>query len=124
MHSSAMDATPEETNQRPMNDTSQGVTVEIYDQPYHLRGDDPVYIEALANLVDAKMRAVAAAGTTVDSLRVAVLAALNIADKLKTTQARLRALTGSVNQAQTTLRNRASNLNGLLDSILDERRTG
>ncbi|MDQ1693015.1 MAG: cell division protein ZapA [Acidobacteriaceae bacterium] len=107
-----------------MNDTSQGVTVEIYDQPYHLRGDDPVYIETLANLVDAKMRAVAAAGTTVDSLRVAVLAALNIADELKTTQARLRALTGSVNQAQTTLRNRASNLNGLLDSILDERRTG
>lgn len=104
-----------------MTDTSQGVTVEIYDQPYHLRGQDPVYIEGLANLVDTKMRAVAAQGTTVDSLRVAVLAAINIADELMTLQARHRSLAGSVNQAENTLRSRASNLNGLLDSILEER---
>ena len=76
-----------------MNDTSEGVTVEIYDQPYHLRGQDPAYIERLANLVDTKMRAVAAQGTTVDSLRVAVLAAINIADEYMTLQARHRALT-------------------------------
>ena len=108
-----------------MNDTSQGVTVEIYDQPYHLRGQDPVYIERLANLVDAKMRAVAAQGTTVDSLRVAVLAAINVADELLTLQARHRALSGSVTQAESSLRSRASNLNGLLDSLLtEERRTG
>ena len=31
-----------------MKDTSQGITVEIYDQPYHLRGQDPAYIERLA----------------------------------------------------------------------------
>ncbi len=103
---------------------NQGVTVEIYDQPYHLRGEDSVYIESLASLVDGKMRAVAAQGTTVDSLRVAVLAALNIADELRTMQARYRALAGSVNHAETALRNRASNLNGLLDAVLDERRTG
>jgi cell division protein ZapA len=107
-----------------MNDTSQGVTVEIYDQPYHLRGQDPVYIERLANLVDTKMRAVAAQGTTVDSLRVAVLAAINIADEYMTLQSRHRALTGSMTQAESTLRTRASNLNGLLDSVLSERRTG
>jgi hypothetical protein len=42
-----------------------------------------------------------------------------------TLQSRHRALTGSVNQAETTLRNRASSLNGLLDSVLvGERRTG
>ena len=103
-----------------MNDTAQGVTVEIYDQPYHLRGQDPAYIERLANLVDTKMRAVAAQGTTVDSLRVAVLAAINIADELMTLQARHR----STNQAGSALRTRASNLNGLLDSVLTERRTG
>jgi len=109
------------TTRPAMNDTSQGVTVEIYDQPYHLRGQDPVYIERLANLVDTKMRAVAAQGTTVDSLRVAVLAAINIADELMTLQARYR----NVNQAENTLRTRASNLNGLLDSVLTgERRTG
>ena len=104
-----------------MNDTSQGVTVEIYDQPYHLRGQDPAYIERLANLVDTKMRAVAAQGTTVDSLRVAVLAAINIADELMTLQARNR----NANQTDGALRTRASNLNGLLDSVLTgERRTG
>jgi len=107
-----------------MSESTKSVTVEIYDQPYHLRGQDAAYIERLAMLVDAKMRAVAAQGTTVDSLRVAVLAAINIADELMTTQARYRALSGSVNQAETTLRNRTSNLNGLLDSVLAERRTG
>ena len=67
------------------------------------------------------MRAVAAQGTTVDSLRVAVLAAINIDDELITLQARHRALAGT----ESTLRTRASNLNGLLDSVLvGERRTG
>jgi cell division protein ZapA len=103
-----------------MSDTAKSVTVEIYDQPYHLRGQDPAYIERLANLVDTKMRAVAAQGTTVDSLRVAVLAAINIADELITLQARNRALAGT----ESALRTRASNLNGLLDSVLAERRTG
>jgi cell division protein ZapA len=107
-----------------MREPANSVTVEIYDQPYHLRGEDAAYIERLATLVDAKMRAVAAQGTTVDSLRVAVLAAINIADELMTLQARYRSLSGSVNQAETTLRNRTSSLNGLLDSVLAERRTG
>jgi cell division protein ZapA len=104
-----------------MKDTAKSVTVEIYDQPYHLRGQDSAYIERLANLVDTKMRAVAAQGTTVDSLRVAVLAAINIADELMTLQARHR----NANQTENALRTRASNLNGLLDSVLTgERRTG
>jgi cell division protein ZapA len=58
------------------------VTVEIYDQLYHLSGQDPVHIRELAAVVDAKMRAVAAHGRTADSLRVAVLAALNLADEV------------------------------------------
>ena len=61
---------------------SQSIAVEIYDQIYNLRGTDPAYIQQLAHVVDAKMRAVSALGNTVDSLRVAVLAALNIADEL------------------------------------------
>ena len=60
-------------------------TVSIYDQNYHLRGQDPNHIRQLADLVDSKMRAVAAQGRTVDSLRVAVLAALNLADELSQT---------------------------------------
>ena len=70
-----------------MTDTQRGnpsgyVTVEIYDQVYHLSGQDPDHIRELAARVDSKMRAVAAHGRTVDSLRVAVMAALNLADEL------------------------------------------
>lgn len=43
------------------------ISVDIYDQTYHLRGDDPDYIHRLADIVDAKMRAVASHGKTVDS---------------------------------------------------------
>jgi cell division protein ZapA len=94
------------------------VSVDIYDQTYHLRAHDPAYIEKLAATVDSKMRAVSASGTTVDSLRVAVLAALNIADELLRLQEQWRQLHTS--ESQTTLRSRAISLSGLLDSVLDE----
>lgn len=109
---------------------NQYITVEIYDQTYHLRGQDPVYIQKLADLVDSKMRAVASHGTTVDSLRVAVLAALNVADELLTLEQRHEALTGKVEATKTSLNTRAHSLNGLLDEVLgadprnDTRRTG
>lgn len=94
---------------------SEYVTVEIYDQTYHLFGQDPVHIRELAARVDAKMRSVAAQGRTVDSLRVAVLAALNLADELAQT-AGADAERGYA---------RAASLRGLLDEVLeDERKTG
>src|SRR6201997_1417088 len=83
------------------------VSVDIYDQTYHLRAHDPEYIEKLASTVDSKMRAVSANGNTADSLRVAVLAALNIADELLRLQEHTRTLRGSVSESQTTLRSRA-----------------
>jgi cell division protein ZapA len=59
------------------------VRVEIYDQSYNIRGEmEEAYVAGLAKYVDAKMREVAEATRTVDSLRVAVLAALTIADEL------------------------------------------
>jgi cell division protein ZapA len=90
-------------------------TVSIYDQAYHLTGQNPAHIHRLAELVDSKMRAVAAQGRTVDSLRVAVLAALNLADELtQTTGADARE--GHA---------RALTLRGLLDEVLEEnRKTG
>src|ERR1700710_219644 len=57
------------------------VRVEIFDQPYNLRGSDAEYILKLAEYVDGKMRAVAEQTHTVDTARLAVLAALNIADE-------------------------------------------
>ncbi len=91
------------------------VTVEIYDQVYHLSGQDPEHIHELAAQVDAKMRAVAAQGHTADSLRVAVLAALNLADEL------FQAGTADPRLGHA----RAASLRGLLDEVLleDERKT-
>ncbi len=119
------DTNPDQLPASPATAAS-AVSVDIYDQIYHLRGSDPAYIEALANSVDAKMRAVAEHGSTVDSLRVAVLAALNIADELARLRQRYDALSRSVNQSQTTMRNRAGSLSGMLDDILVEptRRAG
>lgn len=66
-----------------MPDKPNMVHVEIFGQSYALRaGEDPGYLERLASLVDEHMREVAKAAGAVDSVRVAVLAALNIADEL------------------------------------------
>lgn len=65
-----------------LKDAQNGsVRVEIFDQAYNLRGSDPEYILKLAEYVDAKMRAVAEATNTIDTVRLAVLAALNIANE-------------------------------------------
>ena len=70
------------TKQPPIQSANaSSVRVEIFDQGYNLRGTDPEYILKLAEYVDSKMRAVAEQTHTVDSARLAVLAALNIADE-------------------------------------------
>lgn len=112
---------------------ADAVGVEIYDQTYFLRGTDAAYMQELAAAVDGKMRAVAAHGGTVDSLRVAVLAALNIADELRDLRERYAELEGSLTQAQWAVRSRAGSLSHLLDEAMedtpeggssDERRVG
>jgi cell division protein ZapA len=107
---------------------STAVAVEIYDQIYQLSGTDAAYIERLAALVDSKMRAVSAHGSTVDSLRVAVLAALNIADEMIATQARHDKLAAAMGSASSTLsasvQSRADSLMGMLDEVLETRKTG
>ena len=102
------------------------VVVEIYGQVYQLRGTDTAHIEKLAGIVDTKMRAVSAHGATVDSLRVAVLAALNIADELTALRARFDTLNSTVAQTHMlqTMRSRAGSLAGMLDAVLDERKAG
>jgi cell division protein ZapA len=107
-----------ETN-RPSSST---VTVEIFDQNYRLRGQDSEYIHQLAAIVDSKMRLVASQGKTFDSLRVAVLAALNIADELARAEEKLNELNGNLTATRSNIHNRASSLNGLLDSLLTEDR--
>ena len=107
------------------NPVVESVSVDIYDQTYHLRGTNTRHIAQLAALVDAKMRAVSAQGSTVDSLRVAVLASLNIADELLSLREKYSELAGSVDVTQTSLQSRAHSLAGLLDDVLlEDRRAG
>jgi len=57
--------------------------VEIFGSVYHVRGtDDSGYLQGLADLVDRKMREVAQHATSADTARIAILAALNLADEL------------------------------------------
>lgn len=58
--------------------------VEIFDQTYNVQteGEEEAHLRRVAAFVDEKMRAVAESTRQVDSTRVAVLTALNIADEL------------------------------------------
>jgi len=100
------------------NAVSGSVRVEIFDQVYNLRGSDADYILKLAEYVDGKMRAVSEQTATVDSVRLAVLAALNIADEYHLLKRQLE-------KSSPDARQRASKLASALDEVLqDTRRTG
>ena len=59
------------------------VKVEIYGSEYRIKGDaDPDYIREIAHYVDSKMREVNDDAALGSSLKVAILAALNIAGEL------------------------------------------
>ena len=62
----------------------KNIQVQIFDKTYTLQGDlDAAYVERLAQTVDARMRALAEASGSLDSGRLAVLAALHLADELE-----------------------------------------
>ena len=89
------------------------VHVEIFGQSYALNaGTDSAYVEQLAAYVDARMREVGKSAGAVDSVRVAVLAALNIADECF----RLRSGDG----ARAEIEKRAAALARELDSVLED----
>ena len=66
-----------------MPDEGRVVAVEIAGQRYPIRSSlDPEYVARLATYVDEKMRAAADSSPSGDSMRLAVIAALNVADEL------------------------------------------
>jgi cell division protein ZapA len=87
------------------------VAVDIFCATYHVRGDDDTsHLQSLAALVDHKMREVAGRSSSVDRAKVAILAALNIADELarvraeravdtQTAVAKVKELTGELESA-------------------------
>ncbi len=104
------------TKQQPIKDAgNHSVRVEIFDQGYNLRGSDAEYILKLAKYVDAKMRAVSEQTNTVDTARLAVLAALNIADEYHLLRRNQDG--GTVDYLK-----RAQHLADALDEVLEDRR--
>jgi len=64
------------------SEDARSMPVTIFGRTYHLRGEgDPGYLAELAAEVDRRMKEVADATGTADTLKVAILAALNIADE-------------------------------------------
>ncbi|MCS1351552.1 cell division protein ZapA [Mechercharimyces sp. CAU 1602] len=56
--------------------------VEIYDRTYSLTGKaSPGYMREVARLVDEKMHTIAQSNERLDTTRIAVLSAVNIADE-------------------------------------------
>lgn len=105
------------TKQPHVQDATNGsVRVEIFDQGYNLRGTDPEYILRLAEYVDSKMRAVAEQTHTVDTARLAVLAALNIADEYHILRRKSEGGTSDSSKKTRQLLN-------ALDEVLSETRT-
>lgn len=97
-----------------MTDKPATVQVEIFGQTYRVTaGAEPGYVEQLAAHVDSEMRQVSRHAGAVDSVRVAVLAALNIADEVF----RLR---GQAGEAGASLQKRAARLAEELGSALSE----
>ena len=88
------------------------VHIEIFGATYTVKaGADPGYVEELAAHVDAQMREVSKTAGAVDSVRVAVLAALNLADEV------FRHRTERDDRS-TVLATRAGELERLLDQVL------
>ena len=107
-------------NQIVKDPQNSSVRVEIFDQAYNLRGSDSEYILKLAEYVDSKMRAVAAATNTIDTVRLAVLAALNIADEYH-----ILKKDKDQDHGATDYRKRAHLLSDALDEVLlEDRKAG
>ncbi|MFQ5777227.1 MAG: cell division protein ZapA [Terriglobia bacterium] len=76
---------------------SRDIRLEIYGQVYSLRTDlEPDYVEKLAAAVDANMQALARQTDTVDTRRLAILAALNLADELQQLKEKVEAAEGAL----------------------------
>ena len=98
-----------------MAESANLVHVEIFGLSYAVRGADAAYVEQLAAYVDEKMREVSRTSGAVDSVRVAVLAALNIADEYHILKRKYDGISKDMNQ-------RTSSLENALDEVLQESR--
>jgi cell division protein ZapA len=96
-------------------ENAQSIRVQIYNQSYNIRSDgDSDYILKLAEYVDGKMREISSGTLTVDSLKVAILAALHVADEY-------HQLKKERDQSDAQLASRSAECTEMLDRVLRQR---
>jgi len=82
-----------------MNEESRSIRVSIFGRDYNIKGgSDEEYIKTLAAHVDSVMRDVVDKAGALSSGRVAILAALNIADEMHKERQRFSELAGELAQ--------------------------
>ncbi len=88
------------------------IPIDILGHRYPIRSSlDAAYVMRLAAYVESRMKAASGSSSTGDQLRLAIIAALNIADELHRTQADDKARHGALSE-------RAGQIEKLLDRIL------
>ncbi len=101
-----------------MDDKSLTVKVAIFGTEYSIKGQaDPTYVNKLAKYVDSKMLELTGGNTSTATVRLAVLAALNVADELFQVRDELEKLGGKRVQFDD-VDKKLKNLNELLDQAL------
>ena len=97
------------------DETGRVVSVEIQGLRYAIRSDlAPDYVQALAGYVDRKMQSAADESGSGDQVKIAVLAALNIADEV------FRCREGDAS-ADVAWRRRAERLEAIVDRAIGRR---
>ncbi|MDA0205527.1 MAG: cell division protein ZapA [Acidobacteria bacterium] len=93
---------------------NQGTPVQIFGQVYRLRSDeDADRVRQIAEMVDQRMNRIADRGASADNYRIAVLAALELADELY-------ALKDKHAELQSLVDAKSSSLAALLDKAVKE----
>ena len=93
----------------------QAVRVTILSRPYTLLAPgDPKEVEEVASSVNELMLSIAARAPNADSTRIAVLACLHLADRLRTVERQLEALRSGINH-------KTRDLAILLDQVVADR---
>ena len=112
---------PSERSDRLPGERPSLVHVEIFGQTYAVKaGSNPGYVEKLAASVDEQMKDVSRASGAVDSVRIAVLAALNLADECVHLRRELEEAHSQPKPSRGSVDERVKRLAQTLGSALDE----
>lgn len=97
-----------------MDPRQKSAKVTIFGNDYQIQAtEDPGYIERIAHYVDGKMRELQGRGTISSSTKIAILAAINIADELH----KERMVGGNVQRA---VDERVAELQDILEEVADD----